>query len=70
MVNSFKKGGYPDFHEHLKKLDEAGLLTTIDEPVNKDTQLHPLVRWQFRGGIPEEERKAFKFNNVTNLQIL
>tara|TARA_Y100001936_G_C16068529_1_gene668944 strand:+ start:515 stop:2167 length:1653 start_codon:yes stop_codon:yes gene_type:complete len=66
MVNSFKKGGYLDFHEHLEKLDEAGLLTTIDEPVNKDTQLHPLVRWQFRGGIPEEERKAFKFNNVTD----
>ena len=66
MAKSLKKGGYPDFHQHLQKLDEAGLLTTIDEPVNKDTQLHPLVRWQFRGGIPEEERKAFKFTNVTD----
>ena len=64
MVIPAKKGGYPDFHEHLQKLDDAGLLTTIDEPVNKDTQLHPLVRWQFRGGIPEEQRKAFKFTNV------
>ena len=66
MAKSLKKGGYPDFHQHLQNLDEAGLLTTIDEPVNKDTQLHPLVRWQFRGGIPEEERKAFKFTNVTD----
>ena len=61
-----RKVGYPDFHEHIQKLDDAGLLTTIDEPVNKDTQLHPLVRWQFRGGIPEEQRKAFKFTNVTD----
>ena len=26
--------------------------------------MHPLVRWQFRGGIPEKERKAFLFTNV------
>ena len=66
MAKSLKIRGYPDFHQHLQNLDEAGLLTTIDEAVNKDTQLHPLVRWQFRGGIPEEERKAFKFTNVTD----
>ena len=56
--------GYPDLHEHLQKLVEEGLLITISEPINKDTELHPLVRWQFRGGIPEQERKAFKFTNV------
>ena len=27
--------------------------------------MHPLVRWQFRGGIEESERKAFLFTNVT-----
>ncbi len=58
--------GYPDFHQHLARLDKAGLLTTIDEPFNKDTELHPLVRWQFRGGIREADRKAFKFTNVTD----
>src|SRR5262245_65435008 len=26
--------------------------------------MHPLVRWQFRGGIAESERKAFLFTNV------
>ena len=46
-----------DFQEHLERLDRAGLLMRIDRPVNKDTQLHPLVRWQFIGGVPEAERK-------------
>ena len=58
--------GYRDFQEHLAALDAAGLLVTIDEPVNKDTELHPLVRWQFRGGIAEADRRAFLFTNVTD----
>ncbi|MBT3792171.1 MAG: UbiD family decarboxylase [Rhodospirillales bacterium] len=66
MANAFPKRGYRDLQEHLKALDEAGLLVTIDEPVNKDTELHPLVRWQYRGGIPDAERKAFLFTNVTD----
>ena len=59
-----KKRGYPDLHDHLKALDDAGLLVTVDRPINKDTELHPLVRWQFRGGIAEKDRKAFLFTNV------
>ncbi len=58
--------GYRDLQEHLAALDLAGLLVTIDEPVNKDTELHPLVRWQFRGGIAEADRRAFLFTNVTD----
>jgi phosphate transport system permease protein len=46
-----------DLHEHLAALDAAGLLVRIDRPINKDTQLQPLVRWQFIGGMPEDERK-------------
>ena len=30
--------------------------------------MHPLVRWQFRGGIEEKDRKAFLFTNVTDCQ--
>lgn len=56
--------GYADFQEHLATLDAAGLVHKISAPVNKDTELHPLVRWQYRGGIPDEERKAFLFTNV------
>jgi UbiD family decarboxylase len=55
-----------DLHDHIAALDRAGLLVRIDRPVNKDTQLQPLVRWQFIGGIPEDERKAFLFTNVVD----
>ena len=57
--------GYNDMQDHLAALDAAGLLTKIDAPIDKDSELSPLVRWQFRGGIPEAERKAFLFDNVT-----
>ncbi|MFH0914406.1 MAG: UbiD family decarboxylase [Chloroflexota bacterium] len=54
---------YKDLREHLQALEERGKLVRIDFPVNKDTQLHPLVRLQFRG-LPEEQRKAFLFTNI------
>src|SRR5262245_56445544 len=57
---------YADLHEHIERLDKAGLLRRIDHPVDKDTELHPLVRWQFRGGIAEKDRKAFLFTNVVD----
>ena len=44
---------YPDLHEHVLALAREGLLVVVDEPINKDTEMHPLVRWQYRGGIPE-----------------
>ena len=53
-----------DFQDHLADLEAAGLLTRIDTPINKDTELHPLVRWQFVGGVPEDKRRAFLFTNV------
>lgn len=58
--------GYPDLHEHLEALEQAGLLLTIDRPIDKDAELHPLVRWQFVGGIEEHERRAFLFRNVVD----
>ncbi len=58
--------GYADLQEHLEALDAAGLLLAVDEPVNKDTEMVPLVRWQFRGGLDESERRAFLFRNVTD----
>ena len=41
---------YPDLHEHLATLEERGLLQRIDHPIDKDSEMHPLVRWQFVGG--------------------
>jgi UbiD family decarboxylase len=55
---------YPDLHDHIRALDKARLLIKVDRPINKDTEMHPLVRWQFRGGIEEKDRKAFLFTNV------
>jgi len=57
---------YPDLHDHIVALDKAGLLVSVDRPINKDTEMHPLVRWQFRGGIEEKDRKAFLFTNVVD----
>jgi len=57
---------YPDLHEHVLALARAGLLVVVDEPINKDTEMHPLVRWQYRGGIAESERKAFLFTRPTD----
>ncbi|HEX4557032.1 MAG TPA: UbiD family decarboxylase [Xanthobacteraceae bacterium] len=58
--------GYADLHEHVLALWRANLLVVVDEPINKDTEMHPLVRWQFRGGIPEPARKAFLFTQPTD----
>src|SRR5204862_3913992 len=53
-----------DFQAHLAALEAQGLLVRIDRAINKDTELHPLVRWQFLGGVPEGKRRAFLFTNV------
>jgi UbiD family decarboxylase len=53
-----------DLQSHLADLDARGLLVRIDRPIDKDTELHPLVRWQFLGGIAENKRRAFLFTNV------
>jgi UbiD family decarboxylase len=56
---------YRDFREQLAALEERGKLVRIKRAINKDTELMPLVRWQFRG-LDERERKAFMFENVVD----
>jgi UbiD family decarboxylase len=58
------KRGYADLHEHLDELRRRGLLVTVDRPIDKDAELHPLVRWQFVGGLDESQRRAFLFTDV------
>jgi UbiD family decarboxylase len=55
-----------DFQAHLAALDARGLLVRVDRAINKDTELHPLVRWQFQGGLREDQRRAFLFTNVVD----
>ena len=57
---------YHDLREHLELLRERGLLWEIDDPVDKDAEMHPFVRWQYRGGVPESERRAFLFTAPTD----
>jgi 4-hydroxy-3-polyprenylbenzoate decarboxylase len=59
-------GPPPDFQAHLAALEANGLLVRVDRPINKDTELHPLVRWQFQGGLAEDQRRAFLFTNVVD----
>ncbi|MFC1901737.1 UbiD family decarboxylase [Chloroflexota bacterium] len=56
---------YRDIREHIEALEAKNRLVRIKREINKDTELMPLVRWQFRG-LPEEERKAFLFENVVD----
>ena len=56
---------YKDLRQYLEALDKQGKLTRIKREINKDTQLHSLVRLQFRG-LPEEERTAFLYENVVD----
>jgi 4-hydroxy-3-polyprenylbenzoate decarboxylase len=55
---------YRDLREFIAVLDQHGKLFRVERPIDKDTELHPLVRWQYRGGIPDRERKAFLFDHV------
>jgi len=56
---------FQDLREWLEVLDKEGLLFRISRPVVKETELTPLARLQYRG-LPEEERRAFLFENVVD----
>ncbi|TBR28889.1 MAG: UbiD family decarboxylase, partial [Reyranella sp.] len=58
--------GYDDIDAHVERLKALGLVCSVDRAIDKDTEMHPLVRWQYRGGIAEADRKAFLFTNVVD----
>src|SRR5687768_7509496 len=59
-------GYYRDLREYVETLERYGKLFRIEREIRRETELHPLVRWQFRG-LREEERRAFLFDNVTSV---
>jgi 4-hydroxy-3-polyprenylbenzoate decarboxylase len=65
-ASSKTQGPALDFQQHVAALEKAGLVTRVDRPIDKDTELHALVRWQFVGGLPEDKRRAFVFTNVVD----
>lgn len=58
---------YRDLRDYLVALERAGKLVRVRMDVNKDTELHPMVRIQFRG-LPESERKAFLFEKIHDVK--
>jgi UbiD family decarboxylase len=58
-------GTYADVRQYLDELDRRGLLVRVDRKINKDTEIMPLVRWQFRG-LSQDQRKGWLFSNVTD----
>ena len=49
---------FSDFRDYLKALEKRGKLHTWTRPVNKDSELMPLMRLQYRG-IADDQRQAF-----------
>ena len=58
---------YKDLREYIGALEKKDKLFRITSEINKDTELHPLVRWEFRG-LPEKERKAFLFEKTVDIK--
>ena len=56
---------FSDFRDYLKALEKRGKLHPWTRPVNKDSELMPLMRLQYRG-IPDDQRQAFLFENVVD----
>ena len=56
---------YRDIRDYLGELDRRGLLRRVGRPTNKDTEVMPLVRWQFRG-LGAAQRTGWLFDNLTD----
>lgn len=57
---------YRDLRDYIETLDRHGKLFRIKREIRRETELHPLVRWQFRE-LAEEQRRAFLFDKVTSV---
>lgn len=58
---------FRDLRDFISLLEETGNLYRITERIEKNSELMPLVRWQYQG-LPDSQRKAFLFENVTDPQ--
>src|SRR5579859_2856081 len=58
---------YRDLREFLAELERRGKVYRFKEPIDKDTELGPLLRVQLRG-VPPAERKVLLFEDVRGAQ--
>jgi 4-hydroxy-3-polyprenylbenzoate decarboxylase len=56
---------FESLREYLEYLKSQEMIHVIDRPINKDTELMPLVRCQYRG-LEEPDRRPFLFTQVTD----
>jgi 4-hydroxy-3-polyprenylbenzoate decarboxylase len=59
------KNSFRDLREFIALLERTGNLYRISASIDKNTELMPLVRWQYQG-LPDDQRKAFLFDNVSD----
>ncbi|HEY7554614.1 MAG TPA: UbiD family decarboxylase [Candidatus Binatia bacterium] len=65
-ISAAKQRSYfRDLREFISLLEETGNLHRISAKIEKNSELMPLVRWQYQG-LPDSQRKAFLFDNVTD----
>ena len=67
MNKAKTKPYFRDLRDFIDLLEETGNLYRIGERIDKNSELMPLVRWQYQG-LPDSQRKAFLFENVTDPQ--
>lgn len=58
---------YKSIRDYIQVLEANDKLFRIKREINKDTEMMPLAKWEYRG-LPDKERKAFLFENVTDVK--
>ena len=53
-----------DIRQYLEELHRRGLLRRVARPTNKDTEVMPLVRWQFRS-LDSSQRTGWLFGRCS-----
>jgi 3-polyprenyl-4-hydroxybenzoate decarboxylase len=48
-----------DVRAHIRNLEARGLLVRVKRPTDKDTEIHPIVRWQFRAASVKRTARHF-----------
>ena len=64
-------GNYPSLREYVRTLENREKLFRIQREVCRETELHPLVRWQFRGlpGIYKATLKSYTLDGTISREL-
>jgi hypothetical protein len=64
-------GYYPSLREYVRTLENHEKLFRIEREVCRETELHPLVRWQFRRlpGISKATLKSYTLDGTISREL-